>query len=427
MNRLVNSLKSFMEGGNWVTSHSTDTRRNLRWFWVDGLFAAASDSIPLTFFTLYLLAIGMTGEQVGLLNSLTNLSAALILLPGALMVERFGHRKELTVFWGGGVARFLLVVLALLPLGMTGKMLILMVMAVTILRSLAGNLAFPAWMSFTADIVPIEGRGRYFASRNLVMSAAAMLVTYLAGQWITQNGSLAAYQIALIISFMLGMVSTFSFNKIHDPRPDHHSADSFSFRSAVADLRASPVFLAFCAVAAIWNFSLNIAGPFFSVYMVQELKFTAAMIAMSSIIPGVTKILTQRKAGELADHFGPRKIQAVVMFLIPVLPIAWVFVKTYYGVLVIQAASGILWGTFELVSFNVLLGILPQNLQARYSAIYQIMIALAFSLGAVVGSTILAVWSYQVVFIASSIGRFSAAVVFVLVLQFMVSKKGHYS
>ena len=81
MNRLVNSLKSFMEGGNWVTSHSTETRRNLRWFWVDGLFAAASDSIPLTFFTLYLLAIGMTGEQVGLLNSLTNLSAALILLP----------------------------------------------------------------------------------------------------------------------------------------------------------------------------------------------------------------------------------------------------------------------------------------------------------------------------------------------------------
>jgi MFS family permease len=427
MNRFVNSLKSFMEGGNWVTSHTTETRRNLRWFWVDGLFAAASDSIPLTFFTLYLLAIGMTGEQVGLLNSLTNLSAALILLPGALMVERFGHRKELTVFWGGGVARFLLVVLALLPLGMTGKMLILMVMAVTILRSLAGNLAFPAWMSFTADIVPIEGRGRYFASRNLIMSAAAMLVTYLAGQWITQNGSLAAYQIALIISFMLGMISTFSFNKIQDPRPDHRSADSFSFRSAVADLRASPVFLAFCAVAAIWNFSLNITAPFFTVYMVQELNFTAAMVAMASIIPGVTKILTQRKAGELADRFGARKIQAVLMFLIPILPIAWIFVKTYYGVLIIQAVGGILWGTFELVAFNVLLGILPQSMQARYSAIYQVIIALAFSIGAVVGSAILSVSSYQGVFLASTIGRFFAAVVFVLVLRFMVSKKGHYS
>jgi len=107
------------------------------------------------FFTLYLLAIGAGKEQIGLLNSLTNLSAALFLLPGALMVERFGRRKELTVIFGGGIARFLLLVLALLPLGWAGKGLIWTVIAVTVLRSIAGNLAFPAWMSFTADVVPI--------------------------------------------------------------------------------------------------------------------------------------------------------------------------------------------------------------------------------------------------------------------------------
>jgi MFS family permease len=365
----------------------------------------------------------MTGAQVGFLNSLTNLSAALILLPGALMVERFGHRKELTVFWGGGLARFMLIVLALLPFGATGKTLVWIVMVVSVIRSITGNLAFPAWMSFSADVVPIEGRGRYFASRNLAMSAASMLVTYLAGQWITQSESLAAYQIVITLSFVLGMASTFSFNKIRDPRPDHHSAETFSLRSAIADLRASPVFLAFCAVAAIWNFSLNIAGPFFSVYMAQNLKFTAAMIGMTSIIPGVTKILTQRKAGELADRFGARNMQAVLMFLIPILPLAWIFVSTYAGVLVIQAFAGILWGTFELVSFNVLLGILPQNLQARYSAIYQITVALAFSGGAVLGSTILSVWDYQGIFIASTIGRIVAAVAFVLVLKIMTFEK----
>lgn len=410
-----------MEGGNWTASHSSETRRNLRWFWWDGLFAAGSDAIPLTFFTLYFLAIGMTGEQVGLLNSLTNLSAALVLLPGALMVERFGHRKELTVFWGGGIARFLLLVLALLPLGIAGKGLIWLVMVVSVIRSITGNLAFPAWMSFSADVVPTEGRGRYFASRNLAMSAASMLVTYLAGEWITQSRSLAAYQIAIILSFVLGMLSTFAFNKIHDPRPDHHTAETFSLRSAIADLRAAPVFLALCAVAAIWNFSLNISGPFFSVYMAQELQFTAAMIGMTSIVPGITKMLTQRKAGELADRFGARNIQAVLMFLIPLLPLAWIFTRSYAGVLVIQAAGGVLWGTFELVSFNVLLGILPQNLQARYSAIYQIIVALAFSGGAVLGSTILSLWDYRGIFITTTIGRYIAALAFVLVLRGIAS------
>jgi MFS family permease len=406
-----------MEGGSWAASHSAAARRNLRWFWADGLFAAASDSIPLTFFTLYLLAIGMSGTQVGLLNSLTNLSSALILLPAALMVERFGHRKELTILFAGMIGRFLLLVLALLPLGLAGKGLVWMVMVVTIIRSISGNLAFPAWMSFTADIVPMQGRGRYFASRNLVMSAAAMLVTYLAGEWITRSGSLAGYQFALTFSFVLGMVSTFSFNKICDPRPDHHSAQTFSLRSAAADLRASPAFLALCAVAAIWNFFVNLSAPFFSVYMAQELNFTAAMIGMTSIIPGVTKILTQRRAGELADRFGPRSIQALLMFLIPLLPAAWIFTRSYAGVLLIQAAGGVLWGTFDLVSFNVLLGILPQKLQARYSAIYQIIVALAFSGGAVAGSTVLALWNYEGIFITTTLGRLIAAIVFVFVLQ----------
>lgn len=406
-----------MEGGDWGASQTAKTRRNLRWFWVDGLFAAASDSIPLTFFTLYLLAIGAGKEQIGLLNSLTNLSAALFLLPGALMVERFGRRKELTVIFGGGIARFLLLVLALLPLGWAGKGLIWTVIAVTVLRSIAGNLAFPAWMSFTEDVVPIEGRGRYFSSRNLVMSAASMLATYLTGEWITLSGSLAAYQIAIVVSFALDMVSTLSFSRIHDPRPDHHTAESFSLRSAVQDLRASPAFLYLCAVAAIWNFALNISGPFFSVYMAQDLRFTAAMVGMTNIVPGITKILTQRKAGELTDRLGPRKMQAVLMFLIPILPFMWIFVRTYFQVLVIQALGGILWGVFELVSFNVLLAMLPQNLQARYSAIYQIIVALAFSGGAVLGSTILSVWSYQGIFLASTIGRLIAALIFLQVLR----------
>src|SRR5512143_442302 len=143
MNRIDTFLNTLMEGGDWATSHSAGTRRNLRWFWSDGLFAAGSDAIPLTFFTLYMLAIGMTGTQVGLLNSLTNLSSAVILLPGALMVERFGHRKELTILFGGTIARLLLVVLALLPFGLVGKSLIWMVMAVSIIRSIAGNLTFP--------------------------------------------------------------------------------------------------------------------------------------------------------------------------------------------------------------------------------------------------------------------------------------------
>jgi hypothetical protein len=43
-------------GGSWATRLPLDTQHNLRRFLFDGLFAAASDSIPLTYLTLFLVA-----------------------------------------------------------------------------------------------------------------------------------------------------------------------------------------------------------------------------------------------------------------------------------------------------------------------------------------------------------------------------------
>ena len=39
------------------------------------------------------------------MSSFSSLASALLLLPGAILVERYGHRKEFTMAFGGGVAR----------------------------------------------------------------------------------------------------------------------------------------------------------------------------------------------------------------------------------------------------------------------------------------------------------------------------------
>ncbi len=76
-------------------------------------------------------------------------------------------------------------------------------------------------------------------------------------------------------------------------------AGSFSPRSMLRDMRAQPIFLALSLVMAFWNFSLNIAGPFFNVYMVTNLKFTASMVGITSIVSTVASLLIQRRVGRL--------------------------------------------------------------------------------------------------------------------------------
>jgi MFS family permease len=419
LQRLHARARLFITGGEWALSLPDESRRNLSRYWFDGLFAAASDTIPINYLTLYLLALGATGSQVGLFTALTSLAAAACLLPGALLVERYGHRKEITVWFGGTLARLALLLLALLPLGQTGQVLIWGVILVSIVRSAAGNLAFPAWMSITGDLVPQAGRGRYFGSRNFVMGIAGMGMTYLVGEFITRVGSPQGYQLALILAFGVGMLSTYSFSRIKDQQAGQpvHSSMRVSLPEIWKDLRASPVFLSFCFASALWNFFINVAGPFFNVYMVQNLSFTAAMVGLTAVSTSLSKMLFQQKAGELSDRWGPGRVQMICMFLIPILPLSWIFITQLWQVVLLNILGGVLWGAFELVSFNFLLQLTPDALRARYSAIFQIVVTVALGGGAALGSSIIFWWGYTGIFLISALGRIVAALFFLQLMR----------
>ena len=113
--RARQAFREFTWGGEWAIALSEQIKHNLYWFFFDGLFSSAIDNIVVTYVTLYILALGATRAQVGLMSSFSGLSAALLLMPGAILVERYGHRKEFTLAFGGGGARLAVLGLALLP------------------------------------------------------------------------------------------------------------------------------------------------------------------------------------------------------------------------------------------------------------------------------------------------------------------------
>ena len=414
--RLFRWLSRLTLGGDWALSEPAKTRHNLRWFWFDGFFSSASDNIVVTYLTLYLLALGASRAQIGLLSSLSSLSVALVLLPGALLVERIGHRKEVTVWAGGGVARAVILFLALIPLGLKGQALIYAAMVLSVIRDVFGNVAYPAWMAIIAEIIPISGRGRYFGTRNFAMGIVGMAVTLLVGELITRTNKPAGYQIALGMAFIIGMMSTYSFAHLRvskEPPEAPTGTSGLSLPALLRDMWKHPAFLTLAGVSALWNFSLNIAGPFFNVYLVQNLKSTATMVGFLGVVSTIASLLVQRKLGELADRWGAHRMQLISGLLIPVVPFAWVFVASPWHVVPINLLSGVLWGAYSLASFNYLLELTPADQRARYSALFQLMMTLALAAGAAVGSIIISSsLAYKGVFIGSAVGRFTAAVLF---------------
>ena len=411
--RLRWSASRLAVGGDWALSLPEGSRRNLGWFWLDGFFSAACDNIVVTYLTLYVLALGATGAQIGLMSALTNLSAALVLLPGAMLVERAGHRKGLALLGGGG-ARLALLLLASLPLALQGNALVGVAIALAVSRDAFSNLGFPAWMAITADVVPLEGRGRYFASRNFAMGIAGMVVTLLAGELITRASQPEGYQAALAFAFVFGMSSSFSFSRIQDPdgRVEPVREDKLSLRGLVGGLKAQPGFLSLCVAAAIWNFSLNVAGPFFTVHLVQDLHASAALVGLTSIATSVSSLAAQRWLGELSDRWGAARLQFASSLLIPILPFAWAIITAGWHVILINLLGGALWAAFTLSSFNYLLQNTPDDQRARFSALYQIVVLVSLALGAALGGALVSSVGYKVIFVLSGAGRLVASALF---------------
>ena len=394
-------------GGAWTTRLPLDIQHNLRRFLLDGLFSAASDSIPLTYLTLYLLAMGASNTDIGIMVALASITATIILIPGASMADKSGKRKSIILIAGGGIGRIGLLVLALIPLFAKGSTAVYIAIALKIIMDGASNFGLPAWVSMTADVVPLTWRGRYFGSRNLIMGFATILATYGIGQFITAIGGINGYQWAFGFACLLGLLSTYSFSRIQEPESAETQAPhpSYSPKALLETLRTDPNFLALFLFTFGWNFSLNLAGPFFNVYLVRDLKATAAAVGVIAIVGKISALPAQQFLGRLADRWGPRRLALLMGFSIPFMPFSWLFVRSPYQAIPISIVSGVLWAGYALAIFNLLLEISPPDQRTRYSALSQIAVAASAAIGAALGGVISSQWGIPILFAISGAGR----------------------
>jgi MFS family permease len=446
VHRRVSAIVDHLHPGRWnwtAIIHPLDERverqseapltfqtvRNLRYFWIDGLFAATSENFYIGYIVLYALYFGANNEQIGWLSAIANLMGALAFFPGARLVEQWGKRKAIVVWGGGGIARAILILLALFPLFITRPSLaVWLIIIFNGLRAFFANLSNPAWTALVADLVPSNMRGRYFGSRNMVMVVAALVIAPLSGRLIGLGNDWSqslplGYQLAFGLAFVFGMGATLSFYRLAEPvaavklKLSHHRGD---LRRA---LRNSPAFVGLIVSAFFFNMSLQISAPFFNVYLVNVLGASVGVVGVLAAVNSLTALFGQRIWGRALDKRGDTYVQLITGFLVPVLPLAWMFYTAPWQVSFTNGLGGFVWAGYNLANFNLLLRLTPDDQRPRAVALYQTAVFTSAVLGPLLGGYLADAVSYKFIFGLSGAGRFLGMVMFWLLTVRVLRKR----
>lgn len=405
------------------------TRLGLRYLWLQGLFNAISDNFYLSFIPLFALAYGASAGQIGWLTATANLLGALALFPGARAIEYVGQRKPIVAWTSGGVGRLALLALACLPLfGFSPLVAILAIISLNGLRAFMDNFANPAWTALVADIVPDSMRGPYFSHRNIAMSLAALIIIPLAG-WFIKMGNgysefpLLGYQIIFFLAFTIGLFGTLTFQRIPEPPPSAQTTVKHQRGDLRKAVKKSPGFLGFVISAFVWNMAVQIAAPFFSVFLVNHLHASPAMVGILAGVASLSALVGLRLFSRLVDKKGSLWVQGLTGVLIFPLPLLWMGVTAPWHVLFIDIFAGMLWAGYSLANFNLLLELSPTEQRPRAVALYQTAVFGSAMLGPLLGGYLVDLFSFHLIFGISSIGRLLGVATFVWFTVRVIAKR----
>lgn len=366
--------------------HEKNVSRSLRASTTEGVFNTASGSITSTFVTPLALALKATNSEIGLLAGVQNLASTIAQIPGAKMTERYS-RKSIWLFSQlTSKILFLIPVIFLpfLPLESPVAILIILMAAIAFFSGLRA----PAWASLMGDLVPLKIRGSYFGMRSMITGFAGIVATIVAGIMVAQYG----FSVIFLAAVLLSIVSIFFFMRMYEPgfKRIFHYKHAFSFdpSSWRTSLTVNKALVMFTVYLFFMNFAVEVASPFYTVYMLKDLGISYFWFAVLTVVGAVTRIFAFRYWGRLNDRFGSRKILVVTGFFACFTPLFWLFVSNVWQIALLKVFDGFIWAGADLVVFNYLLDITPANKRPQYVANNNFFAGWGTILGALAGGVL---------------------------------------
>lgn len=384
----------------------------------DGSAYSVMLGLTQNYITPYALTMKATTQQIGLLTSVPNFTMAAVQFAAPALSERMGSRKGFILPMVLMHALMWLPILLIPYLFQTHQ--VWWLIAFMTLSTAFDSALNPAWGSMMADLVPGQIRGRYFGLRNRITAFVSMTFSYAAGgilHLLTDNTDLA-FTVIFIGAMASRLVSFYFLSQMHEPlSPATEKRGHDSVLKIARGLFSTNIgmFIIFCA---LMNFATTVAGPFFSPYMLVDLRLSYIVYTILNSVAGLATVGFMTWWGKRIDRAGTIKVLKITSLFVPFVPIGWAIHHTLWWLIIMQIFSGFAWAGFQLSSGVFILDAVSAQNRTRYIALYNSLIFLGVSLGSLVGGMVAphlpsVMGSYFLsIFLVSGLARLAVALFF---------------
>jgi MFS family permease len=388
----------------------------------EGAATNISTNVGDSYIIPFSLALNASSTQVGILSSFSTFLYQLSQLFGAKMMEKYSRKKIVLYFVFLQALSWLFVsaiAIAVWKNLFNGYSVWLLIAFYSLLMAF-GGISHPPWFSWMGDLVPKEKRGAYFGKRNRIISSigiiAALLAAFFLDYFKTKGYVLLAFSILFALAFLFRFIQYLLLRKQYSPQFKQKKKDYFSF---ISFIKRFDNFGKFAVYQGFFNFAIMIASPFFTVYMLKELRFSYTIFITTLVSYTIFYLIALPLVGKFSDKYGNKRLTIITNFFFVLTPLFYIIFKSPLWIIIVpQLTSGIA-NAASVISFsNFIYDSVSPKHRALCAAYTNVIIGIGVLFGALIGGLIIdrfhpsTMNPYIFVFLVALVLRFLVAIIF---------------
>lgn len=353
----------------------------------DGLFQAITQGGGEQYLSAFALLFQATPFHLSILSAIPQLLGTWAQLVSVKVSHWFPNRKS-QVFWGiiGQSVSWIPILALPLLWPQLGPWLLIAGVAMYFTFT---HFTSPAWNSLITDLLQSNERGTYFAKRSRVMAMTSFLALCLGGTLLSffEHRQLlwVGFAVMFLAAGLCRSASAVSLMKVTD-LPQHEPGDNPTGFRVFLRTGVSKNFRQFLLFSSLMHLAVLIAGPFFVIYMLQDLHLAYWEYGTWLAAGIIGHFVTLPAWGQFGDRFGNKALLTFSGLIVAVLPMLYLLSTAWPFLVTVNFFGGVVWAGLGLGLNNYVFDAVQPTDRAKAVAVSSTVNAIGWAMGTLIGS-----------------------------------------